>query len=80
MHGLKTVDERPQIGKLRACLVQIETALFLMIRECDPVPVHTLLSASKGILIGLNNAVPNAMIQKMDRAVERLVKPGYEKE
>jgi hypothetical protein len=78
--NLNTAAERPRIEKLRACLVQIEAALFLMIRGGNPVPIHTLLSASKGILSGLNTAVPNSMIQKMESSVDRVVKPGFEKE
>ena len=73
-------EERPKIGKLRACLTQLETAIFLMLRGIDPISVHTLLSASKGILRGLHAISPNHVLGRLDQSVGDLVKPGMEKE
>lgn len=79
---MKVVEpqDRPSISKLRACLVQIEAALGLMMRDYDPVPIHTLLSASKGILGGIHKAKPNPLLLRLDESIAQMVRPGFEAE
>jgi hypothetical protein len=66
------------ISKLQACLLQIEAALLLMMRDYNPVSAHTLLSASKGILRGIHIDRPNTVLLRQEAAISRRVKPEFQ--
>ncbi len=70
---MSTVSE---YSKLEAVETQLEAALFLILRGFDPSPVHTLISAARGVLYGLSKHDPNLVLTKWDSSIlSRLAGP-----
>ncbi len=57
------------INKLEAVERQLEAALYLHLRCFPPEPVHTLISAARGILYGLAKQNENIILAKWDRDI-----------
>ena len=61
------------VTKLEAVESQLEAAAFLMLRTFQPEPIHTLISASRGILYDLSKKAGKTLLDKWDQSVLRLV-------
>lgn len=70
----------PGTGKLDACVLQAETAVLLLLLREHPAPIHTLISASRGILEGIHKHRPIGVFSRLDAALERRLVAGCEKE
>ena len=68
-----------QISKLDAARRQLETAIRLYFSQCDPVSIHTLISAAYNVLRDINKKLGGDKLLMKDGLIER-VKEGHEKE
>lgn len=73
------MSEGYSIDKLTAVAVHLEAATLLVLRDESPEAAHTLISAARRVLWDLSKSRPNDLIESIEGAVVRLVKPGYEK-
>ena len=74
------VSERPRVGKLDAVTSQLEAAVYLILKGFDPIPIHTLIWASRTILRDLHKVNPNKTLAFIGDAVTRKIKPEFLKE
>ncbi|KCV81508.1 hypothetical protein ATO10_11367 [Actibacterium atlanticum] len=68
---------RPSISKSDAVISQLEAAVLLLLRGFDPIPVHTLVWASRTVLNDLNKIETIPILDMLDDAVLRRVEPGF---
>lgn len=72
--------ERPKVDKIEAVVVQLEAAVYLILRNFRPEPVHTLLWASRTVLWDIHKVKPNPIFERFRDAVDRHVLPEFKKE
>jgi hypothetical protein len=71
-------DRADQISKLDAARRQLEIAIFLFFQDADPVAVHTLAAAARGLLGDLAKA--RGLRGHLDAAIQEVVRPERREE
>jgi len=74
------VSNRPRIEKIDAVIAQLEAAIYLVLKDFGPIPIHSLVWASRTILYDLHKVEPNPVLSKIETSIELRVKPEFKRE
>ena len=69
--------DRPRIEKIDAVVEQLEASIYLTLKDFSPIPIHSLVWASRSILYDLHKVDPNPILSRIESSIENLVKPEF---